>query len=409
MGKGPSVPETQTVINKTELPPWLDRGAQDIFRQAQQVGSQLPAPYQGNLVPGFNDFHQQAFDRAQQASGVALPGLAAAQNAALNSAYFQPQQVQAGNFLQGNLQGYMNPFIDNVEQFAMGRLNDQRQISQNQLGDMALQSGGAWGSRHGVREGVMDAEFGRAAGELSSQLRSQAFLQAQQAMQSDMDRALTAGMANQQAGIQGVQANTQGAFLGGNLAEALQRNAMQGAGVLEGIGDRFRELDGARLAQQAMQYEQQRMHELEKLQIPMQAIGAVPYGGTTTTTGPSNFQPSNPLMGMLGGMSTGASIMSSMGGASALGGWGSILPFLGMFAGIPSDERLKTDIKKVGKDEETGLNLYSYRYKGDPKSYPKVVGPMAQEIEKKYPDQVREVGGRKVVNLGFGPIQRAFR
>jgi hypothetical protein len=72
----------------------------------------------------------------------------------------------------------------------------------------------------------------------------------------------------------------------------------------------------------------------------------------------------------------------------------SLAQMFGMF----SDEREKTDIKKLGKDPETGLTLYAYRYKGDPKSYPKVVGPMAQDIEKDDPDAVREVGGKKIVN-----------
>lgn len=66
--------------------------------------------------------------------------------------------------------------------------------------------------------------------------------------------------------------------------------------------------------------------------------------------------------------------------------------------GMSSDEREKTDIKKLGKDPETGLMLYAYRYKGDPKTYSKVVGPMAQDIEKDDPDAVREVGGKKIVN-----------
>lgn len=39
----------------------------------------------------------------------------------------------------------------------------------------------------------------------------------------------------------------------------------------------------------------------------------------------------------------------------------------------------------------------------------KVVGPMAQDIAKKYPDQVKEIGGKLAVNLGFGPMQDAFR
>ena len=61
--------------------------------------------------------------------------------------------------------------------------------------------------------------------------------------------------------------------------------------------------------------------------------------------------------------------------------------------GLLSDRNAKTDIKKVGKNPDTGLDIYSYRYKGDPKTYPKVVGPMAQDIEKKYPGSTERLGG----------------
>ncbi len=67
----------------------------------------------------------------------------------------------------------------------------------------------------------------------------------------------------------------------------------------------------------------------------------------------------------------------------------------GMLA--PSDERLKTDIQKLGKDPHSGLNIYAYRFKGDPKNYPKVAGPMAQEVEKKYPWMVVNVDGVKMI------------
>jgi hypothetical protein len=64
---------------------------------------------------------------------------------------------------------------------------------------------------------------------------------------------------------------------------------------------------------------------------------------------------------------------------------------LGMFGG--SDRRMKTDIARVGKSRRTGLPLYAYRYKGDPKTHPKVIGPMAQDIEKKFPGATQRVGG----------------
>lgn len=51
-----------------------------------------------------------------------------------------------------------------------------------------------------------------------------------------------------------------------------------------------------------------------------------------------------------------------------------------------SDERAKTDKKKIG--EAKGMGLWEFRYKGEPKSQPKHVGLMAQEVEKKRPDAV---------------------
>ena len=53
---------------------------------------------------------------------------------------------------------------------------------------------------------------------------------------------------------------------------------------------------------------------------------------------------------------------------------------------------MKTDITKLGKDPDTKLPMYAYRYKGDPKSYPKVVGPMAQDVQDADPDAVKKVG-----------------
>jgi hypothetical protein len=62
-----------------------------------------------------------------------------------------------------------------------------------------------------------------------------------------------------------------------------------------------------------------------------------------------------------------------------------------------SDKRDKTDIAPLGKDE-TGKMVYAYRYKGDSKAYPKVIGYMAQDIEKQDPSAVNEIGGHKVVD-----------
>lgn len=59
-----------------------------------------------------------------------------------------------------------------------------------------------------------------------------------------------------------------------------------------------------------------------------------------------------------------------------------------------SDRRLKTDIRKVGKTDD-GQNVYAYRYKGDKRMH---LGLMAQEVEKKTPGAVVDVGGYKAVD-----------
>jgi hypothetical protein len=61
-----------------------------------------------------------------------------------------------------------------------------------------------------------------------------------------------------------------------------------------------------------------------------------------------------------------------------------------------SDARLKQDIEKVGELND-GLGVYSYRFKGEPRHQ---IGLIAQEVEERYPEAVREFGGMKAVNYG---------
>jgi hypothetical protein len=70
-------------------------------------------------------------------------------------------------------------------------------------------------------------------------------------------------------------------------------------------------------------------------------------------------------------------------GGSVIGGLGKLIPGL-------SDRRDKTDIQRLGKHK--GVPIYAYRYKSDPKTYPKSIGPMA-------PKGSPEIGGHRVMNI----------
>lgn len=249
------------------------------------------------------------------------------------------------------IQGMMNPYIQNVEQAALQQ--GQRALSQNlnQIADAGIRSGSAFGSRQGVMEGAAAADNANNQAMLSAQLRSQGF-----------QNAVANTLAGQQAAMGAAQS-------GYGAASELQKQAQ------------------AVLAGNEAQYNAMRNYPLEQLNIMGTALGQAPYGQSTTQSQPLT---SNPYMGALGG----ALGFSSAGLSPWLGG------ALGGFAGL-SDPAMKTDIEKLGKDKETGLNMYAYRYKGDPKTYPKMVGPMADEIAKKYPEKVKKVGGKLAVDMNF--------
>ena len=69
----------------------------------------------------------------------------------------------------------------------------------------------------------------------------------------------------------------------------------------------------------------------------------------------------------------------------------------GASAFMMSDRRLKTDIKRVGTTD-SGLPVYTYKYKGDNTTQ---MGVMAQDVEKVNPEAVAEFGGFKAVNYSL--------
>lgn len=377
MGKS-STPQTTT--QKTELPEWVQTEAQKNLRIADELASRPYQAYGGATVAGLAPEQEQAFQMAQSNLGAYRPALTAATGAAAQGAFYQPQQVTAPSFLTGNIQSYMNPYLQEVEQRAGDALQRQLAQTQNQIASQAVQARAFGGSRQGIQEGVAAAEASRAMGDLSARLRSEGFQQAAGLQQADQARAMQAALANQQAGLAGAGLGLQGAGVLGNLAQQTQQAGLTDVGAISAIGSQRQGLEQQQLQDAYRRFVEQRDYPTQALNLRLAALGATPYGQTTTQTAPGQ---------------QGSSLASGLGGVgSLLAGAAQFLPFL-------SDKSEKTDIKKVGKDEETGINLYSYRYKGDPKTYPKMVGPMAQEVEKKFPEMVTEVAGRKVVDGNF--------
>jgi hypothetical protein len=69
-----------------------------------------------------------------------------------------------------------------------------------------------------------------------------------------------------------------------------------------------------------------------------------------------------------------------------------------------SDEKLKKDISSMGADPSTGVPIKSFRYKGQSPTAPKIVGPLAQDVEQAIPGSTVKVKGALTVP---GPILKA--
>lgn len=390
---------------KNKLPGWYTDQAKANIDFANNAGSWYAMPYMGNTVAGFSDLQNNVLNQ--------LGGQIGSTNAGFNNALagtqqgmnYQPQQVGA-QYYGNDIAGYMNPFVENVEQPALARLNDQRLQSLNQIGDQANRVGAFGGSRHGVAEGVTNAEAARSAGELSANLRNNAYNQA-------MGMAQQAGIANQQAGLQGANLNLGAANQYGQLTAAQQQAYLQSLqSALQG-GNMQQQQSQNLLDQTANQYNAIRQYPLDLFNLRNSAINGLQLPTAQSTTGGGGL--ASGIMGGLGGALTGASLFGTGGALAGLGGitsGGGALggALLGLLGGL-SDEDEKTNIEKLADDPETGLGIYAYDYKSDVKAAKKNktpmpmkrVGPMAQEIEAKFPGSTMRVGGKLVVtNLGFG-------
>jgi hypothetical protein len=282
MGGGSKAPATTTTIQKTELPPWLEGVTRENIAIADEISKRPFQPYQGQLTAGFSPEQEAAFRYMQEGVGMTTPLYQQAAQTAADVSQFSPERVtsslvepsqigfervaadrigfdrvgserigydrvgsgqadfervNAPSFLQGDINAYMNPYISNVENAALDRLDRATRTAVNRLGDQARQAGAFGGSRQGIAEGVALGESARSAGELSANLRSQAFNQAAGLLQTDQQRAMQAALSNQAFGAQTSQFNVDSALraalanqqAGITTGQANQQTALQAA------------------------------------------------------------------------------------------------------------------------------------------------------------------------------------
>ena len=457
MGGGSDTTQNTQSQSVQQFPPWINDAAQQNYAFAQNVAQQPLQQYQGQMVADVGPQTQQAWNTAatsgtagQDQYNAAQAGLlgvlgstntpaaqsalaaptTAAQAGTAQSALANP--TSAAQISGQNLGAYMNPYTQSVINATLPIMQQQLGLSQDAQQNAASSANAFGGSRQAIQQGVTQAQGAMDMAQMAAQLNNQNYAQAQQAAQYDVGQQNQVGMYNQgQANNMGQfnanQANTMGQFNAGqtnqaglaNMAaannmgqfnagaqntvgaqnQAAALNASSGLGALGNQAQlsqarNFTEqLTAGQMEQQQAQnqinaqmakFQNAANYPNQQLSVLQSALGMTPYeqgqqGASTTQTQTS----ADPLSAAFSGLQSLGSLFSApAGGTSAAAGLLAL-----------SDRRMKTDITKVGT-HPSGIAIHAYRYRGDPKTYPKVVGPMAEDVAKKFgPGAVAKIPG----------------
>lgn len=400
---------SSTVTQKQQIPKWIEAAGKSNYELAKSIADKPLEQFEGDRAAGVTPIMQQAFDYTTGTNGNMQGSVSDAKNAfealkgfsfspqVVNSNSIDPAKVTAQTITPEDYARYNNPFTQDVIDKSLSDMDRSRTLALQGNADKALASKAFGGSRSAIVDAVTNSETARNAGLMASQLRSEGFDKAMGLANADVARRTGADAANQNAEMQARLAN-QGTAMQAALANQSTDFAAQnaradalktaGAGLLDSatVGQQAKTQDIANLMQAGLlqqgatqaeidaamaKFQEAQDYGKEGLNLRMSALGMTPYSKTTTEK-------------------------SSSGTDYGVLGLGLMKTFMGL-----SDDDEKTDIKKLGKIDGTDLNLFAYRYKDDPKTYPKVVGLMASQVEKKIPKAVRKMGGRRVIDYGM--------
>lgn len=340
-----------------------------------------PAPTQGRYAPlspsgNFNVNRasaaglQQAMQGTQMGMGFQAPPVSAIG--------YGPAQQRAQQLASTNIAQYESPYQQAVIDRTLSDLAGAQEKQLNVMGAQAEAANAFGGSRQALEAAETRKGFAKQAADTVANLRQSGFQQAQQAAQFDVGQRAAAEAANTAARTAAAQYGATAAQQAQqqNFANQLAANQarMSAAQQMGSLGQQAFST-GQSIQQQQMQQGllqqglQQALIDAARgqfagyagapnaaLQAPLAALGVTPVPETRTTS----KQP-----GLFDYLSLGATAYAS-------------------------DERLKTNIKSLGK--EAGINVYSWDWNDEGKRIADpaqpTVGVMAQELQATHPHLV---------------------
>lgn len=295
---------TSYVESTSEYPKWMQDAIYNQIVQAQALSSKPYTPYELPQVAELSPLQQQAYSGVEAMQGQYAPTVEGAitgtQNLAGQNSLSQasPYLTQAGQSTVANIQGYMNPYQQNV----MDVLAQQgaRNLSENLLpgvSDAFIKAGqfgssqmGEFGSRavRDTQEAIMQQQ---------AQLAQSGYSQAASLSQADLAR--QAGLAGTVGGLAGQDIQTQLAAQQQAAALAAQQQQMGYAdtAALEAAGTSQRSVAQAELDAAKAQWEAEQAYPWQQMAYAGEQIrglaSTVPQStAQATTTSGQTYSPS---------------------------------------------------------------------------------------------------------------------
>ena len=367
-------PATSKSTTTQQLPDWVEQAGKENYDIVKGITGQPYQGYAGDTVANQSNMTTAAYDYLMRNVGASDPlyqqaaGMLGESYGNANTMFGQAADTlaRAGEDIPSNMDKWLNPWTSEVENNAMRNAWESLQQSQMANADKAQTANAFGGTRFGVQSGVTAAEGAKKAGDLSAELRSKGWDTAMANALSNRTSLTGVGQAQSGVGRDISAAGVSGAAGLESVGKTRQGSMLADVGAMGAAGQNEEALRQKEIDADMAEFYRRQDYPLEQVNARMAALGLTPYEKTETST------------------KTGTSESKGTDWASTILGGAKLLFGL-------SDRREKTDIKKLGKED--GLDMYAFRYKGDPKTYPKVVGPMAQDVQKQNPDAVQKVAG----------------
>lgn len=335
MGKGTNT----TTQNTTTAPNSQAMSAyQNVLGQAQGVAQTPYQSYNSELVAPFNAEQNTGVQGINQYANAAQPAINYATNQAAASS--APLSTSA-------IQQYMSPYTQQVVNATQAQFNNQNQQQQQGVVGNAIAQGALGGNRSAIAQSEMANQQQLAQAPVIAGLENQGYNQAVQT-------------AEQQQGI-----GLQGASTIGGLGTAGQTAGLTGSTAEMGAGTQQQATQQALDQALYQQFQNQQAYPFQEAQWLAgidTGVGSQMGGtsqGTTTAPAPSML---GQIMGGLG------SATGALGATGAFGSAGWMAPLLvGLKRGGVAEFK-EENVKSIGKLHD-GRTIYTYNYKGHPKTY----------------------------------------